>query len=142
MPTTFNNRLRQVLLLLIIILLAILLLKQLYIFLPGFLGAITLYILFRESFFNLTIKRKWNKTGLAVLFIIASIVVIALPLYFSIDLVSEKIKEVLSNPLELVIKAKIVGQKIYTITGYNIMTDENLQVFQKKASALYHTASP
>ena len=61
MASTFNNRLRQVVLLLIIVLLAFLLLKQLYVFLPGFLGAITLYILFRESYYRLTIKKKWNK---------------------------------------------------------------------------------
>ncbi len=136
MPSTFNNRLRQIILLLIIILLAILLLNQVYIFLPGFLGAVTLYILFRESYFNFTIKKKWNKTLLALMYIFASIIVIALPLYFSIDLVSDKIKEILGNPLDLIVKAKIVGEKFFTITGYNIMTEENLQAFQKKATTI------
>ena len=56
MPDIFNNRLRQIILLLIITVLAFLLLNQLFIFLPGFLGAITLYILLRETYFYLTIK--------------------------------------------------------------------------------------
>lgn len=136
MPTTFNNRIRQIILLCIIVLLAILLLKQLYIFLPGFLGAITLYILFRESFFNLTIKKKWNKTLLALLYIVASIIIIALPLYFSITVVTEKVQEILSNPLDIMLGAKKVGLKIYSLTGYNILTDENLLAFQKKASTI------
>ena len=41
MPDIFNNRLRQLILLLLIVLLALLLVNQLFIFLPGFLGAIT-----------------------------------------------------------------------------------------------------
>jgi predicted PurR-regulated permease PerM len=136
MPTTFNNRLRQVILLLIIILLAVLLLKQLYIFLPGFLGAITLYILFRESYYSLTIKKKWNKTLTAFLFITVSIIAIAIPLYFSIMLLTNKVSGVLSNPMEIVTDAKIVGQKIFEKTGFQILSEENIAAFQKKATAI------
>ena len=110
MPENFNNRLRQIVLLVIIILLAILLLKQLYIFLPGFLGAITLYILLRDSYNSLTIKRRWNKTLTALLFIITSLVVIALPLYFTIDLLREKVSGILSDPVELLKDAKLLSK--------------------------------
>lgn len=131
MPENFNNRLRQIVLLVIIIMLAILLLKQLYIFLPGFLGALTLFILLRDVYNNLTIKKRWNKTLTALLFIITSIVVIALPLYFTIDLLREKVSGILSDPVELLKDAKIVGQKIYNLTGVQLLTDENLITFQK-----------
>ena len=40
MPT-FNDRLRQIILLALIILIGFLLMKELYIFLPGVLGAVT-----------------------------------------------------------------------------------------------------
>lgn len=136
MPDNFNNRLRQIMLLLVIILLALLLLKQLYVFLPGFLGAITLYILLRETYFNLTIKKKWNKTITAISFIILSLLVIALPLYFAIDLLSVKISAVLSDPVELIKDAKIVGQKIFELTGVQLLTDENLLTFQKKSATI------
>ncbi len=136
MPSIFNNRLRQVILLGIILSLAVLLLKQLSIFLPGFLGAITLYILYRDWYFHCTIKKKWNKTLLALLIILGSIFLIALPLYFSVTLVTNKTKEVLSSPVQLMMDAKIVGGKIYELTGYDIMTDENIQNFQKKAATI------
>lgn len=139
MASTFNNRLRQVVLLLIIVLLAFLLLKQLYVFLPGFLGAITLYILFREWFYRLTIKKKWPKTGTAVLFITASIIAIALPLYFSIMLITNEISGLLSNPAELVMDAKIVSEKIYNVTKMQLLSDENLLAFQKKAATIVPT---
>jgi predicted PurR-regulated permease PerM len=134
MPSSFNNRLRQIILLSIILILAFVLLKQLYVFLPGFLGALTLYILFRESYYGLTLKKKWNKTGTALLFIFSSLIVIALPVYFSIMLVTQKLSAVLSNPVELVMDAKIVGQKIYEVTGFQVLSDENIAAFQKSAA--------
>jgi predicted PurR-regulated permease PerM len=136
MPSTFNNRLRQIILLLVIILLAFLLIKQLFIFLPGFLGAITLYILFRESYYGLTLKKKWNKTLTAILFIVISIVAIALPLYFSIMLLTNKISGIINNPAELMMDAKMVGQKIFEKTGIQLLSEENIAVFQKKATTI------
>ena len=136
MPPTFNNRLRQIILLLVIVLLAILLLNQLFVFLPGFLGAITLYILLRNSFNYLTIRKRWRKTGTAVLFILGSLVIIALPLYFSIRLISSELSILLNNSAELVADARLVGQKIYELTGVQLMTDENILTFQKQAATI------
>ena len=136
MPSTFNNRLRQIILLLVIVLLAILLLNQLFVFLPGFLGAITLYILLRNSFNYLTIRKRWGKTGTAVLFILGSLVIIALPLYFSIRLISSELSILLNNSAELVADARLVGQKIYELTGVQLMTDENILTFQKQAATI------
>ena len=88
MPIIFNNQLRQVLLLGLIILLGGMLLTNLYIFLPGFLGGVTMYILLRKWYERLTIQKKWPKGLTALLFIIAIIVVISIPIYFSVLLVS------------------------------------------------------
>ena len=136
MPSTFNNRLRQIILLLVIVLLAILLLNQLFVFLPGFLGAITLYILLRNSFNYLTIRKRWRKTGPAVLFILGSLVIIAMPHYFSIRLISSELSILLNNSAELVADARLVGQKIYELTGVQLMTDENILTFQKQAATI------
>lgn len=135
MPNTFNDRLRQVILLAIIILLALLLLKELYVFLPAFLGAITLYILLRKIYFRLTIQKRWNKILLAYLFIFASMILIAIPIYFSIQLISAKISYLLNNPADILAKANIVGKKIDSLTGFNIITEENTRAFQLKAGS-------
>jgi len=58
MNTTFNDRLKQLLILLLIIFLGCMLIRQLYIFLPGLLGGITLYILSRNLYFKLIFKKK------------------------------------------------------------------------------------
>lgn len=136
MSQTFNNRLRQLFLLLIIVALAWLLLKQLAIFLPGFLGAITLYILLRNSYFGLTIKKKWSKTWVAILFIISTITLIAIPIYFSIQLVSVKISEMIRQPEEMIAKAKTIGNKLEAVSGIKILSDENIRTFQSKAATI------
>ena len=136
MPNTFNNRLRQVFLLATIIVLALLLLKELYVFIPGFLGAITLYILLRKIYFRLTIQKRWNKILLAYLFIFASMILIAIPIYFSIQLISNKISYILNNPADILAKAAVVGKKIESITGITLLTPENTRAFQMKAGSI------
>jgi predicted PurR-regulated permease PerM len=136
MPVSFNNRLRQILLLVIIIMLATLLLHELYVFLPGFLGAITLYILLRNTFFKLTILKKWNSTLIAVSFIFASIIVFAIPIYLSFRLLSTKLVIMLSNPADLQTKAKLIGNKLEALTGMAILTDANLRSFQQEAGTI------
>ena len=136
MLTTFNDRLRQIILLLIIAVLAFLLLKEVAVFLPGFLGAVTFYIILRESYVALTARRRWNKTPTALLFIISCIVIIAIPLWFALHLVTEKISAVLVNPVDLMVKAKIISEKFYSFSGIQLLTDENIIVFQKKASTI------
>ena len=66
--SSFNSRILQVLLLGIIILLLILIIKELYVFLPGLLGAFTLYILSRENYFQLVYNKKWKRGWAAMLF--------------------------------------------------------------------------
>ena len=67
--TQFNNRIRQVVLLLVIAFLTFLIIRELYVFLPGLMGALTFYILGRERYFRLTEQRGW-KPGLTALLII------------------------------------------------------------------------
>ena len=88
MNISFNDRLRQLLLLTLIIVLICILISQLYIFLPGFLGGITLYILTRTLYFELVYRRKWKRSLTALLFIVVSLIIISLPVYFAVDLIS------------------------------------------------------
>src|SRR6185369_4182239 len=101
MPALFNNRLRQIVLLLVIVFLAVSLLTQLYAFLPGLLGAITLFILTRVWYQKLIEQKKWNKGFTAILFILGALVVIALPIYFAIIMVMPKITSLLNNQQEV-----------------------------------------
>lgn len=135
MNKVFNDRLRQLLLLLLIILLAFLLITQLYIFLPGLLGGITLYILSRTMFFQLVFRKKWKKGWTALLFIIGYIIIIAIPVYLCIRLVSPKINALVANQEEIINGLKVSSQKIKEHIGIQLLTEENLSTVTKKISA-------
>jgi predicted PurR-regulated permease PerM len=111
MPT-FNNRIKQVLLLSIIILLLFLVIKELYLFLPGLLGALTLYILSRANYFQLIYNRKWKKGWAAGLFILYYLFLIGLPVFLAVTLISPKVNTFLEDPNSMITAVK---QSITTV---------------------------
>ncbi len=80
-----NKAINQIVLITIIVLIAILISKNLTYYLPGFLGAITLYILFRKFFYYLTERKRWNKSLVSLLIILLSTVFIVLPIWALVD---------------------------------------------------------
>ena len=59
MPS-FNDRIKQLLVLALLLMLVFLTIKELFIFLPGLLGALTLYILSRGHYFQMVYNRNGN----------------------------------------------------------------------------------
>jgi hypothetical protein len=90
MNVTFNNRIKQVLLLAILILLIWISIQELFLFLPGVLGAVTLYILSRANYFQLVYKKKWKKGRAAGLYILYYLLLLGLPVFLAITLISPR----------------------------------------------------
>ena len=132
----FNKRITQVLVLILIILIAVLLVGQLYVFIPGLLGGITLYILSRGFYFNLIFKRKWKKGWTALMFIMFYLVVISLPIYLSVNLVSPKINEIVKNQDVIVQKVQAVAESISAKTGIKVLSPENIKTATQKISGM------
>lgn len=132
----FNKHITQVLVLLLIILIAVLLVGQLYVFIPGLLGGITLYILSRGYYFNLIFKRKWKKGRTALMFIMVYLVIIALPVYLSVTLVTPKINAIVKNQDLIVQKAQTVAESISSKTGIKVLSPENIKTATQKISGM------
>ena len=139
MNIAFNNRLRQIILLLIIIFLICLFISQLTTFLPGLLGGITLYILSRSLYFGLIYKRKWKKGWTALLFLFGYLVIIALPVYLCITLVSPKITTLIEHPDEIMKSVKTLSQEVKDATGMQLFTDQTSVSITQKISAFIPT---
>ncbi|MCC6693259.1 MAG: AI-2E family transporter [Chitinophagaceae bacterium] len=132
----FNQRLRQTLLLIIIIAIGILLVAQLSSFIPGFLGGITLYILSRSLYMKLVYLKKWKKGWTAVLFILGYLVLISLPIYFSVTLISPKINEVLHKQDKIIAMVQQISNLIQEKTGYELLTGETAKQLAGKMAAI------
>ena len=133
----FNVHLKQIFLLAIIILIGVLLLKYFYAFLPGVLGAITLYILSRGGFFYLVGKKKWSPSWTSLLFILAFTVIIVLPVYLAVVLLVPKLVAIFNEPVEIMAAIKAFAQKIQDATGVNVYDGDNLkEALQRVAGRL------
>jgi predicted PurR-regulated permease PerM len=125
MPS-FNNRIKQILLLSVILLLVYLVIKELYLFLPGVLGAITLYILSRANYFQLIFHRKWKKGWTAGMFIIYYLILIGLPVFLAVTLISPKINSFLADPNATINAAKSSINTIQQELGFTIVSESSL----------------
>ena len=130
----FNERFRQVFLFLLIIVVAVLLISELTIFLPGFLGGLTLYILSRNYFFRLTFKYKWNKGLTALLLIIGFLLLIAFPVYLSVLLIAPKIQAIAGQQNNIIHGMDVIATKIEGLVGIDLFTAETAKEISSKLS--------
>ncbi len=126
MNVTFNNRIKQVLLLAVLILLIWLGIQKLFFCLPGLLGAVTLYILSRANYFQLIYKKKWGKGSAAGLFIIYYLLLLGLPVFLTITLISPKVNELLSDPATTIENIKHAVSEVQQKTGITIVSEKSI----------------
>ncbi len=100
-----TNGLKQIILLLLIAFIGIVLIWQLQYFIPGFLGAITLYILLRQFYFNLTIKRRWKKWVAATTLILTCVIVFIVPVWLLVELLIPQFSYAFEHSSELMEQA-------------------------------------
>lgn len=134
MQLNFNERLRQLLLLALIILLGLILFGQLSSFLPGILGGVTLYILCRSLYFKLIFQHKWKKGLTAILFILACFIIVAIPFYLAVIMISPKIQELINNQDLIVNGVESFVDKFENYTGAKILSDENLRMLTQNVT--------
>jgi predicted PurR-regulated permease PerM len=131
----FNNRIKQVLLLASLILLIWIAIKELFFCMPGLLGAVTLYILSRASYFQLVYKKKWKKGRAAGLFLIYYLLLLGIPIYLAITLISPKINAVLNDPGATIDSIKQAVLQVQDKIGIEITTQEALSNSLNKITA-------
>ncbi|GAB2781743.1 AI-2E family transporter [Rhabdobacter roseus] len=133
---TFNNRIRQVLLLLLVVGMAVLLMRELYVFFPGFLGAVTVYILSRNWYRYLTKKKSWNKSLTALLFMLAFLLCVVLPIYLAVQLLFAKISGLFTNPQDVMDGLRSISAQLRAWTGQDLLSQERIQEIQKVGANL------
>jgi predicted PurR-regulated permease PerM len=101
MSNLSSENLKKYLLLAVIILLIIVLGWQVISFMPGVLGAVTMYILMRQYFFRLTDIKNWKKWMTAALIMAIALVVFVLPIAVCADLLLPKFYAVIHSPEKL-----------------------------------------
>jgi predicted PurR-regulated permease PerM len=106
-----QGTLKQVILLALIVLIGITLIWQLYYFIPGVLGAITLYILTRQFYYKLTVQYKWKKWVAALGIIIVCVIIFLIPLWAVIQFLIPKLAYTFSHTEQLMAQ----GQRLLDV---------------------------
>ncbi|SIO46265.1 AI-2E family transporter [Chitinophaga niabensis] len=131
-----NERLKQVVFLLILAFLGIILFKELYAFFPGFLGAVTLYVLSRKWMFRLVEQRKWGRSWAATLIMVLSFLIILLPIGGLVNMLTSKVTYAITHSSELIKGLEKFNQQLQQSLGVNLMTEARLQKIQETITAV------
>jgi predicted PurR-regulated permease PerM len=126
-----NERLKQISFLLIVVLWGVLLFSELYGLFPGFLGAVTLYILCRKWMLKLVEERRWKKSVAAATLMFLSFIIILLPFGLLINLLTAKVSYAITHSSELVQGFETVNKRLQEATGFNFLTEARLQRMQE-----------
>lgn len=132
---TFNNRVKQVLLLALLILLIWAVTRELFYCLPGLLGAVTLYILSRASYFQLVHKKKWKRGRAAALFVAYYLLLLGLPVLLAATLITPKINTFLSDPANTMTSIKSAVMQVQQKMGVTFVTEKSLAGSLDKVTA-------
>lgn len=121
-----SEKIKQVLLLLVIIVMGGLICYHLALFIPSVLGAITLYIISRKYNLYLQEELNWKPWTASLVIILATLIMLILPVYFIVDLLIEK----LGNASVYMEKFNVFIDKIhdfiYSKTSIDILSKDNL----------------
>ncbi len=102
-------------------------------FIGAFLGAVTLYILFRPLVRKIREKKNWNNNLIAVLICLATLIGIMAPIFLTSYLIIPKLS-IFFNEGSVMMKVLYdFDAKISSMTGYQIITPESIQKLNEQA---------
>lgn len=127
----FNYQIKQILILSLLIALILLAIRELKIFFPGLLGALTLYIISRGSYYQLVFHRKWNKGWAAGFFLLFYVLLLALIIYVTVVLLIPKIENFFNDPALMISTVKKGIEEVQNKTGFTFVTENSLSDLTK-----------
>lgn len=134
---SFNKQIKQVMILFLLLLMIFLVVKELYIFFPGLLGALTLYILSRSSYFQLVYHYKWRKGWTAGLYLFVYFLLLAILVYFIFILLEKKVEPFLNDPTTTLNNVRSAIQEVQQKEGISIISDDTLTNLQQKITTIF-----
>lgn len=123
---TFNERFRQVIFFLILLALGTLIFFQVKFLVPGFLGAITLYLLNRRALFYLIYEKRWNKYLATITLILVDAVVLSIPFGLATVFLLPKLHNFTANATDLFQGVKEIIERLSVTVGVELVSKENL----------------
>lgn len=135
-----NVAIKQVALLAIILVLTGLICFNLALFIPSVLGAITIYVVCRRYNFYLQEEKKWKPWLAALVLMLASLVILILPIYFIADLLIEKLGNAQVYMTKFNVFLDKIHSYIYSKINFDILSKENMDKLKSSAGRVSTSA--
>jgi len=117
---------KQIALILVICVLVGLICWNLALFIPSVLGAVTLYIVCRKFNYYLIEEKNWKPWLSATVLMLASLVILILPLYFIVDMLVAKAGNAQAYMEKFNVFLEKIHQFVYQKVGFDILRKENI----------------
>jgi len=117
---------KQIALILVICVLVGLICWNLALFIPAVLGAITLYIVCRKYNYYLIEEKNWKPWLSATVLMLASLIILILPVYFIVDMLVAKAGNAQVYMEKFNIFLEKIHQFVYQKVGFDILSKENI----------------
>ena len=127
MSNSKSENIRQLSFYALLVFLSIFLFLQLSSFLPALLGAVTFYVLMRRPMNFLVSKKHWNKSLAATSLMLASLIVVMLPVSLLVNVLYSKIDYAIQNSNHVIDAVKIYINQFEAQYHIEIISDKNLQ---------------
>lgn len=131
---------KQVALLTIILVLTGLICFNLALFIPSVLGAITIYVVCRKYNFYLQEEKKWKPWLSSLVLMLASLIILILPIYFIADLLIEKLGNAQAYMTKFNVFLDKIHSYIYNETHFDILSKENMDKLKSSAGKVSTSA--
>ncbi len=126
MKTFDTEKVRQFFFIVLLGILGLTLFIYLKSFIPSLLGAITFYVLMRKHMKNMLVK-KWKPSSAALLLMLISFLIIMLPVFLLVNLVSSKVGYVISHAPEITSSLVTFLKNTESRIGYHFLNVETVQ---------------
>ena len=135
----FNSRIKQLLLLALLLALIITIFIALRAFIPGILGAITLYILSRANYFQLIYNRKWKRGRAAAVYLLYYLLILGIPIFMIVVLLSPKVDAIIADPAKVIETIKASVNDVQKKVGFTFISPNSMSNLIERASAFLPT---
>ncbi len=123
----FNERFRQIAFFIALVALSLLIFIQVRFLVPGFLGAVTLYVLNRKPYLKLVYHKKWNKYVATILLLVVDAIILLIPFGLATYFLLPKLNNFTANASDLFQGIKEIVEGISESVGIELLSKDNLK---------------
>ena len=122
-----NSRLKQIGYLALLVGLGWVVFGELSFYLPSLLGAVTFYVIMRNTMNKLVYKRKWKRSAAAAVLIALSFLIVLVPIWALISMLGSKITYAISHSQEVLASLNKFVSGIEQRYKIELLSDQNFQ---------------